>query len=697
MAQANDIYNKIDEPLYNSRNIKNYIEYTKNHYPDIDIESILLYAGIATYELEDQGHWFTQRQVDKVYEILSQKTGDPNISREVGRYAAISKASGAVKQYALGFMSPAAAYWVVKNFASRLTRGHTFTTKKLGPNKIEVLAAPHPGVLDKPYQCNVRIGLFEALSKLFTNKFAKIEHPTCIHRGGDICRYIITWERTTSSIWRRIRNYLMAFSFFVCVTLYFFIPLITWVTIALLCVSLIMGVSFFSEHLEKEELAKNLETQGDAAKDLLDEINIRYNDALLVKEIGQATSMLLEIQKLLKTVVEAMERRLDFDRGGIWLATKEKTHLVYNVGYGYNSEVRELLKNTKFHLDKPHSKGIAVQAFRQQRPFLVNDIAEIEKDFSKRSLEFIKNIGVKSFICVPVIYEGESLGVLFVDNLKSKRPLSQSDMSILMGIAPQIAISIHNAMSYQELQEGKEREKNLRKLFEKYVPPPIIKQYIDSQEADLFKGEEISITAMFLDIRGFTSSSETMDAKEAVSFLNDYFEKCSLIISDENGHINKYTGDGFLAIFGAPEPLKDHITMAFNAAGRILEMSEDFILGGRPMGIGIGLHTGKAILGNIGSQNKIEYTAIGDTVNTAARLQELTRSFHEFSIIMSRDAWKELVGHPYYAAIKNLGMQHIRGKKEKQEAFGFKPLRDYSLPLFHREGDFIPFRKTKEV
>ena len=88
------------------------------------------------------------------------------------------------------------------------------------------------------------------------------------------------------------------------------------------------------------------------------------------------------------------------------------------------------------------------------------------------------------------------------------------------------------------------------------------------------------------------------------------------------------------------------------------------------MGIGIGLHTGKAILGNIGSQTKIEYTAVGDTVNTAARLQEFTKLFHEFPIIMSRDAWKELAGHPYHHAIKNLGMQKVRGKKEKLEAFG---------------------------
>jgi adenylate cyclase len=137
--------------------------------------------------------------------------------------------------------------------------------------------------------------------------------------------------------------------------------------------------------------------------------------------------------------------------------------------------------------------------------------------------------------------------------------------------------------------------------------------------------------------------------------------------------------------------------LAFNAACKILEMSETFILGGKPVELGIGLHTGRAILGNIGSQTKIEYTAVGDTVNTAARLQELTRLFQEFPIIMSRDTWNDLVGHPYHHAIKNLGMQEMRGKKERLEAFGFKPLKDRPLSAAQGDRGFIPLQRIKGV
>jgi class 3 adenylate cyclase len=688
---------RLDDALYNSRIVKIFLEYLEKRYPDVDIDSILKYAEMTRYEVEDQGHWFKQSQVDRFHEILIAKTGNPNIAREAGRYAVSSEGFGVVKQYLLGLMSLMSLYILMEKLYPIMSRGADVRAKKLGPNKVEIVSIPRPGVDEKSYQCENRMGTFESVAKLFTKRFAKVEHPLCFHKGDNYCRYIITWEKTRSLIWKLLRNYSLLLTIVVSLSLFFVFPIMTWVVLVVLCAFLTMAISFYSECLEKRDLAKAVETQGDAAKDLLEEINIRYNDALLVQEIGQVTSKLTDTGTLLKSVTNAMEKRLDFDRGGIWLANKEMTRLAYNTGYGYSPEVEELLRNTDFHLDRPRSRGVAVQAFKEQKPILVNSIAEIKEDLSKRSLEFVEKTGAQSFICVPIVYEGESLGVLFADNPRSKKRLTQSDMSLLMGIAPQVAISIHNAMSYQKIQESKEREQNLRELFEKYVPAPIIKQYVDSGKGGLFRGEESSITALFLDIRDFTSSSEAMDARDVVSFLNDYFERCSLVVSEENGHINKYTGDGFLAIFGAPEALEDHTTLAFNAACKILRMSDSFILGGKPIEIGIGLHTGGAILGNIGSQTKIEYTAVGDTVNTAARLQELTKLHNEFPIIMSRDAWNDLIRHPFHRAIKNLGMQEMRGKKEKLEAFGFKPLKDYSLSMAQGGSGFTPLQRIKGV
>ncbi len=686
-----------DIPLYNSRIIKTYLEHTEKYYPEIDIDSVIRYAGMTTYELEDKGHWFTQDQVDRFYEILVEKTGNPNTAREAGRYAAISKASGALRQYAMGFLTPSTAYRMLEKLASNLSRAHIFKTRQIAKDTVEVTVTLKPGIMEKLYQCDNRIGLLESVAKLFTGKFAKLEHPSCLHDGADIGRYIISWERNPSSLLRHMRSYLAVCCLISVITLYFVIPSLPLFTFFLFCCLLVLGISFYSERLENRQLVKNIENQGNAANELLVEINTRYNNALLIKEVGQATCMLSDFDNLLKSIVDAMESRLDYDRGGIWLANNDKTQLIYKVGYGYDPKMQTFLENTAFRLDNPESRGVLVKAFKKQDPFMVGDLSEIEKDLSERSLNFARKIGAESFICVPIAYERESLGVLLVDNIRTKRPLSQSDMSVLMGIAPQIAMSIHNAISYRKIQVSKEREQNLRELFEKYVPAPIIKRYVNSGEMDLFRGEELPISVFFLDIRNFTARSEDRAPIEIVSLLNEYYEQCANAVIEENGHINKYTGDGFLAVFGAPEPIKNHIESAFNAACRILNITNHFTIGSNPMEIGVGLSTGRAILGNIGSKSKIEYTPIGDTINMAARLQEMTKSFLDYHIIMCKNSWKGLCGHPFHKEIRCLGIHEIRGKREPVEIYGCLYAGRRYEPANQREAGFVPLQEIKGV
>ncbi len=448
-------------PLYNSRLINNYVEYLRAYYPDIDISPLLNYADIESYQLEDEGHWLTQMQVDRFHEILSEKTNNPDISKEVGRYSITSRASGAVRQHLLGFFSPVTAYTIIEKISRNVTRATILTTRSTGKDTIELKITLQPDVVEKPYQCLNRIGMFEAIAKIFTRELANIEHPVCLHQGGDCCLYTVSWKKAPTIIWKHIRNYSFILGFIACVLSVGFLPAGYWDVLVLSFILIVMGTTLYVEHHEKKVLLATIHNQGDAASRLVDQINVSYNNALLVQEIGQATSMILDINKLLAFITEALEKRLDFDRGMIMLANQDLTRLVYTIGYGYNQEHREYLESIEFHLDNPDSRGAFVVSFRKQTPLLVNDIEEVKKDFSPRSVEYAKKMGTHSFICVPIVFKGESMGVLVVDNIRSKRFLGQSDMSLLMGIAPQIAISIHNAMSYRKITESEERFRSL--------------------------------------------------------------------------------------------------------------------------------------------------------------------------------------------------------------------------------------------
>jgi PAS domain S-box-containing protein len=453
----------MNEPthIYNSRVFKNYIEYITKTYPDLNIDDILKVTGITRYEINDPAHWFTQHHTDRFQEIIIKMTGNAKIARDAGRYGSSSEAFGAAKQYTLGLMSLSSVYLLMEKLYSLMSRGAIIKSKRLAQNKVEIISIPANGVDEKPYQCENRMGSFESLAKWFTNSFAKIEHPECFHKGDKHCRYLISWQKTASLFWKRMRNLSFLIGSAISVITFSFLTLSFWLDLNLLLSIVITVISLYTSHLEKQELSNIIKTQGNAAKDLLDEINIRHENALLIHEVGQAISAIMDISSLTKIVTEIIERRLDFERGLIMLSNKDSTRLVYSASYGYNQEQQELLNKNEFHLDNPDSRGPFILAFKEQKPFMIDDISQKVQEFSKRSQALVQELGVKAMICVPIIYEQMPLGILAVDNPKLKSPFTQSDLNLLTGVASQVAISIVNALSFQRIQESEKKYRDL--------------------------------------------------------------------------------------------------------------------------------------------------------------------------------------------------------------------------------------------
>ena len=440
--------------LYNSRIVDNYIKLIKKKYNHVDVNTLLSYAKMTPYEVADEGHWFTQTQVNLFQKKLSQVTQNENIAREAGRYAASPDAIGMMRPFVLGMVDPVTAYRMIGKSADKFTKSAKFESRKLGSNKVEIKVSPQEGIRENPYQCENRSGFFEAIALGFTNKLPKIEHPECILKGGRACRYIISWERSSSAIWKKIRNYKLLLLSLTCLVCSIFYPLLTLTALLPASLVIVLVLSTISHKMEKRELTASLSYLWNSTDTLVEQININYNNAIMTNEIGQAITTQTNISDILTNVVKISKKRLDYDRYLILLADPERKQLLYRAGYGYTENQLKLLKETVFRLDRPEAKGIFVVSFREQRPFLVDDIEDIKGDLSLKSLLFAKRLGSKAFICCPIISEGDSIGVLAVDNLKSKKPLVQSDMSLLMGITSVLGISIRNA----ELIEARERQ-----------------------------------------------------------------------------------------------------------------------------------------------------------------------------------------------------------------------------------------------
>ncbi|OHD81672.1 MAG: phosphohydrolase [Spirochaetes bacterium RIFOXYC1_FULL_54_7] len=437
-------------PLYSSKIISTFLKLVAERYHYVRAGELLEAADMEGYQVEDEGHWFQQDQVDRFYEALVQATGNVHIAREAGRYSAAPEAIGTMTKYVLGFVGPAKVFELVEKIAGSYTRSSKYQSRRLSRTAIEIVVTPINGVQEKAYQCENRIGYFEAIIRLFNYRAPRIEHPECIFKGADKCRYVISWQASLGAIVKNLRNLAYIIAAGVSIHAWFSSPAIPLRFLVPGLFLLLLLLSILGEHFEHRDLVVTIGQLRESMDTLLDGANDNYNHALMINEIGQAISKQIQIDDILSRVNEVFKKRLDYDRGLILLQNKDKTRLEYRDGFGYREDDIVAMKAASFHLDKEESRGVFVICHKERRPFLVNDIDEISGELSKRSLDFAKKMGSKSFICCPIIFENESLGVVAVDNIRTKRPLIQSDINLLMGIVPEIGISIHNAFLVEE-------------------------------------------------------------------------------------------------------------------------------------------------------------------------------------------------------------------------------------------------------
>jgi len=261
------------------------------------------------------------------------------------------------------------------------------------------------------------MGVFEATIANFNYIPEAIEHPECMFKGGKICRYVLRWRLTKSARIKRARNVSMLSLPLLNIPALVFDPLSLLATVPLSLAT----YAILDRETTKAELAEitnSIEHLTASRDQLMEQLEQNYNNAMLTSEVGYAISSLDSIDRVLKSVVNVLGKRLDFDRGMILLANENRTRLTYRAGFGHIDEHRFILERASFRLDNPDSRGIFVEAFKQQKPFLVDDFEAFERRHTTHSINVAKALGVKSFVCCPIVCEGETVGVLAVDNLK---------------------------------------------------------------------------------------------------------------------------------------------------------------------------------------------------------------------------------------------------------------------------------------
>jgi adenylate cyclase len=229
---------------------------------------------------------------------------------------------------------------------------------------------------------------------------------------------------------------------------------------------------------------------------------------------------------------------------------------------------------------------------------------------------------VRSAICTPLIgSEDRVLGVMYVDNVSTTHRFTDDDLDFVVAFAGIAAVAIENSQFAERIR----RETLARSNFERYFTPQLAQRIATSADATRLGGDKRKVAVLFSDIRGFTPLSETMNPDDMARLLSEYFTEMVDCVFRHEGTLDKFIGDAVMAQWGAPIGGPQDPDRAVRAAMDMIreldKLNDRWRTQGRPaLQIGIGLNFGDAFAGNIGSEKRLEFTVIGDTVNTASRL-----------------------------------------------------------------------------
>src|SRR5205823_156570 len=221
--------------------------------------------------------------------------------------------------------------------------------------------------------------------------------------------------------------------------------------------------------------------------------------------------------------------------------------------------------------------------------------------------------------------------------------------------------AITQARLLDEARQREETEKErIKGMFGRYLAPSVVEQLINDPGSVQLGGVRCEVSVLFADIRGFTGISERFEPEEVVSILNSYLSCATEVILGAGGTLDKFLGDGVMAFFNAPLPQEGHVLSAVRAALEMQTRIRELAAGpsGGRVGCGVGINTGEAIVGNIGTAEVMNYTIIGDVVNVAARLQAEARAGE---VLLSDVAYQHIAGA---VEVEELGSIHVKGRAQ---------------------------------
>jgi adenylate cyclase len=420
-----------------------------------------------------------------------------------------------------------------------------------------------------------------------------------------------------------------------------------------------LGTSMTLMGQKQPDLAAGATMQAPSASaDDVAKMGQAYRRLAALHKASQVMSGKFELDTRLRQVLDIVMEVMGAERGFVMMRDEETDELTVRVASALDKELDE----------GAPSMGIASRAAIDGEPVLMLD-SSTDQDFGMR--ESIIRSQIISAMCVPLKLHDRLLGSIYIDTRKAGVRFSDEDLELFASLGSQSAMAIDNVRLHDQVVEAEKKRQNLGR----FLSPAIVDKVMSEGDTLQLGGQRTTVTTLFCDIRGFTNMAERITPAELVIQLNEYFAEMTQIVFDNSGTLDKYVGDEIMAVFGAPLSSGDDAYNAVRAALAIQkknqELNEFRTSENRPQfDLGIGIDTGEVTAGYFGSPMRMEFTVVGDRVNTAARFCGMA------------GPGKIVVGEETYNAVeartkvRPLGTVALKGKEKPVHAFEIVSIND---------------------
>jgi class 3 adenylate cyclase len=658
--------NDIRSP-FNVKVLRNYVEYLTDRLDwDQDrIDELFSSIGAHSSFIESDDNWFDIDLSDRFYDAAVAATGDPDLAYKVGMYIITAASKGIPGRIAQSLLSPSVAFKNIAKLTEPYTKASAFEPVRVINGRAVIRALILNRQQDRPYICRNRQGILESVPTMFGCAKLPSVHSVCIYTGGPYCEYELSWREPfryrpvpTAALTAAVAGLMAYASGFSALS-----------TVEMVIASGLGVYTVLREMLVKRMKAA-LDDQNVALSESLDVMERRRDEQVLLKDIIKTTTAMMPIAELAQVAVAQIKSEMKYDRAVIGLIDSAHQKLKMQASVGFDESLKELLNQAEFTIRPDNNSGFFIKVINTKKPLLETQAQKAITQHSPKSQELLKLLGTQAFIAVPILFKGEVLGVLSVENVEKSKKLDTNDLELITSLADHLAVAISNAQSFEATKRAlirtqilEKEQREAKELFQKYVPTEVREGKI-GEESSLAYLENKILSVMFTDIVGFTTISERRREEDVAKILSIYIEVINEIVTAAGGRINKVIGDGLLVYFDPNQqkilPVGFQILESVQEINRRLEAE-----GLPPIQIAAGAHRGRCTLGSIGYAKRLDYTLIGDTVNTASRIQGSTRQWGVNNLCFSANLLDEVEGFSYLSR----GKISLKGKAQGIEIF----------------------------